>query len=100
MFLQGKLTARERVKLLCDPGSFVEYDMFMEHYCTDFGMGDSKFPGDSVITGRGLINGRPVFVFSQVSVFVVISGIHINLSDNIMKRFMEPCFGEKAMSRP
>lgn len=60
------MTARERINLLCDPGSFVEYDMFMEHYCTDFDMEKTKYPGDSVITGRGLINGRPIFVFSQV----------------------------------
>lgn len=66
-YLQGKLTARERVHLLCDKESFVEYDMFMEHYCSDFGMENQKYPGDSVITGRGLINGRPVFVFSQVN---------------------------------
>jgi len=65
--LQGKLTARERINLLCDPQSFVEYDMYMEHYCVDFGMEKTKFPGDSVITGRGLIHGRPVFVFSQVN---------------------------------
>jgi len=59
------------VKLLCDPGTFVEYDMFMEHYCTDFGMQEKKYPGDSVITGRGLISGRPVFVFSQVSASLI-----------------------------
>jgi len=62
---KGKLTARERVDLLLDSGSFVEYDQFMEHECRDFGMEDQKFPGDSVITGRGKINGRTAFVFSQ-----------------------------------
>merc|ERR1711962_1824955 len=62
---KGKLTARERVLLLVDEGSFVEYDMFMEHSCADFGMDKQKYPGDSVVTGRGLINGRTVFVFSQ-----------------------------------
>ncbi|CAF0709774.1 unnamed protein product [Brachionus calyciflorus] len=62
---KGKLTARERVNLLLDPGTFVEYDAFMEHRCTDFGMQKEKYLGDSVITGRGLINGRTVFVFSQ-----------------------------------
>lgn len=62
---KGKLTARERVDLLCDPGSFVEYDMFMEHRCIDFNMSEKKIPGDSVVTGRGLVNGRTVFIFSQ-----------------------------------
>lgn len=62
---KGKLTARERINLLCDPGTFTEYDMLMEHTCTDFGMEKQKFPGDSVITGHGLVNGRSVFVFSQ-----------------------------------
>ncbi|KAJ8964636.1 hypothetical protein NQ314_004745 [Rhamnusium bicolor] len=62
---KGKLTARERITLFCDVESFVEYDMFIEHTCTDFGMENQKFPGDSVITGHGLVNGRPVYVFSQ-----------------------------------
>lgn len=62
---KGKLTARERVELLLDEGSFIEYDMFVEHRCTDFGMEKEKHPGDGVITGRGSINGRTVFVFSQ-----------------------------------
>lgn len=63
----GKLSARERVELLLDEGSFREYDMFVEHTCTDFGMDDpsKKFPGDGVVTGHGLINGRLAFVFSQ-----------------------------------
>lgn len=62
---RGKLTARERITLLMDPGSFVEYDMFTEHTCTDFGMDKEKYPGDSVVTGHGLIHGRMAFVFSQ-----------------------------------
>merc|ERR1739838_1050670 len=62
---KGKLTARERVELLCDPGTFIEYDMFAEHTCTDFGMDKQTFPGDSVVTGQGLIHGRLAFVFSQ-----------------------------------
>jgi len=62
---KGKLTARERVNLLCDEGSFVEYDAFAEHDCADFGMEKQKFPGDSVITGRIKVNGRTCFVFSQ-----------------------------------
>ena len=62
---KGKLTARERIGLLCDPGSFVEYDMFMEHTCSDFGMEKEKYPGDSVVTGRGMIHGQTVYLFSQ-----------------------------------
>uniref|UniRef100_A0A2I3GN11 Propionyl-CoA carboxylase beta chain, mitochondrial n=1 Tax=Nomascus leucogenys TaxID=61853 RepID=A0A2I3GN11_NOMLE len=65
---RGKLTARERISLLLDRGSFVESDMFVEHRCADFGMAadKNKFPGDSVVTGRGRINGRLVYVFSQI----------------------------------
>ncbi len=62
---RGKLTARERIELLLDPGSFEEWDMFVEHRCTDFGMAEQKIPGDGVVTGYGTINGRLVFVFSQ-----------------------------------
>ncbi len=62
---KGKLTARERLEILLDPGSFEEYDMFVEHGCTDFGMAEQRVPGDGVVTGQGTINGRLVFVFSQ-----------------------------------
>ena len=62
---KGKLTARERIELLLDHGTFEEWDMFVEHRCTDFGMDDQKIPGDGVVTGYGTINGRLVFVFSQ-----------------------------------
>ncbi|XP_048361509.1 propionyl-CoA carboxylase beta chain, mitochondrial isoform X1 [Sphaerodactylus townsendi] len=64
---RGKLTARERILLLLDPDSFVEYDMFVEHRCADFGMEaeKNKYPGDSVVTGQGRINGRLAYVFSQ-----------------------------------
>ncbi len=62
---KGKLTARERIELLLDPGSFEEWDMFVEHRCVDFGMAENKIPGDGVVTGYGTINGRLVFVFSQ-----------------------------------
>ena len=61
----GKLTARERVELLLDPGSFVELDRFKTHRCTDFDMDKQKTPGDGVVTGYGNIDGRQVFVFSQ-----------------------------------
>ena len=54
---QGKLTARERIDLLFDDGTFREYDKFVTHHCTKFGMGDKKILGDGVITGRGLIDG-------------------------------------------
>jgi len=62
---KGKLTARERIDLLLDPGSFEEWDMFVEHRCVDFGMEKQNIPGDGVVTGHGNINGRLVFVFSQ-----------------------------------
>jgi propionyl-CoA carboxylase beta chain len=62
---RGKLTARERIDLLLDTDSFEEWDMFVEHRCTDFGMAEQKVPGDGVVTGYGTINGRLVFVFSQ-----------------------------------
>ena len=61
----GKLTARERINLLLDEGSFVEVDRFVTHNCTDFGMAAKKFYGDGVITGYGKIHGRLVYVFSQ-----------------------------------
>src|SRR5438477_8473024 len=62
---RGKLTARERLDVLLDPGSFEEWDMFVEHRSQDFGMAEQKIPGDGVVTGYGTINGRLVFVFSQ-----------------------------------
>ncbi len=62
---KGKLTARERVELLLDDGSFEEFDMFVTHRATEFGMADNKPAGDGVITGWGTINGRMVYVFSQ-----------------------------------
>ena len=62
---KGKLTARERIEVLLDPSSFEEWDMFVEHRCTDFGMAEQKIPGDGVVTGYGTINGRLTFVFSQ-----------------------------------
>src|SRR3954471_15093045 len=61
----GKLTARERIDLLLDPGSFVELDRFVMHRCTDFGMEHQKVLGDGVVTGWGLVDGRKVFVFAQ-----------------------------------
>jgi len=69
---QGKLTARERLDLLLDEGSFVELDRYVEHQCDSFGMEAKKFPGDGVVTGHGTIEGRPLFVFSQD--FTVVGG--------------------------
>ncbi len=62
---KGRLTARERLSVLLDQGSFEEVDMFVEHNCTDFGMEAQKIPGDGVVTGSGTINGRLVYVFAQ-----------------------------------
>jgi propionyl-CoA carboxylase beta chain len=62
---KGKLTARERIEVLLDEGSFEEFDMFVEHRCADFGMEDQKIPGDGVVTGWGTVNGRVVYVFSK-----------------------------------
>lgn len=62
---RGKLTARERIDVFLDEGSFEEWDMFVEHRCTDFDMQDNSTPGDGVVTGYGTVNGRLVFVFCQ-----------------------------------
>ncbi|MDQ1769400.1 methylmalonyl-CoA carboxyltransferase [Labilibaculum sp. A4] len=62
---KGKFTARERIDMLLDEGSFEEFDMFVSHRCTNFGMEKTKFLGDGVVTGQGTIDGRLVFVFSQ-----------------------------------
>jgi propionyl-CoA carboxylase beta chain len=62
---RGKLTARERIEVLLDPHSFEEFDMFVEHRCSDFGMAETRVPGDGVVTGWGTINGRMVYVFAK-----------------------------------
>ncbi|MBL8438043.1 MAG: acyl-CoA carboxylase subunit beta [Zoogloeaceae bacterium] len=62
---KGRLTARERIEVLLDEGTFEEWDMFKAHRCNDFGMQDQQIPGDGVVTGYGTINGRLVFIFSQ-----------------------------------
>ncbi len=62
---RGKLTARERIELLLDKGSFEEFDMFVEHRSSEFGMEKTKFPGDGVVTGWGTVNGRKIFVFAK-----------------------------------
>lgn len=62
---KGKLTARERIELLVDEGTFVELNPFIEHRCTDFGLDGQNGPGDGVVTGYGKVNGKPIFLFSQ-----------------------------------
>lgn len=88
---KGKLTARERLEVLLDPGSFEEWDMFVEHRCHDFGMEKKKIPGDGVIIGYGTIQGRMVFVFSQD--FTVFGGslseTHAEKIVKIMKKALQ-----------
>jgi len=83
---KGKLTARERIELLVDPGSFVELNPFIEHRCNDFGLDKVKGPGDGVVTGYGKVNGRPIYIFSQD--FTVFGGalgeMHAKKIANIM----------------
>ncbi|MCA1030649.1 methylmalonyl-CoA carboxyltransferase [Bacillus timonensis] len=62
---KGKLTARERINLLVDEGTFVELNPFIQHRCNDFGLADKKGPGDGVVTGYGKVNGKPIYLFSQ-----------------------------------
>ncbi len=82
---RGKLTARERLDLLLDHGSFEEFDMFVEHRCVDFGMDkQEKIPGDGVVTGWGTINGRTVFVFAKD--FTVLGG---SLSETHAQKIMK-----------
>ena len=68
----NRLSARERLDVLLDPGSFVEMDRFVTHRCTNYGMENNKVPGDGVITGYGRVNGKLVYVSSQD--FTVIGG--------------------------
>lgn len=77
----AKLTARERIHLLLDEGSFEELDKFVEHRCVDFGMDKQRIPGDGVVTGYGCVDGRPVFVFSQD--FTVFGG---SLSETVAEK--------------
>jgi propionyl-CoA carboxylase beta chain len=62
---KGKLTARERIDILVDPGSFVELNPFIEHRCSDFGLNGVNGPGDGVVTGYGKVDGKPIYLFSQ-----------------------------------
>src|ERR1051325_7160666 len=61
----GKMTARERIEFFLDDGTFEEFDKFVVHRSTDFGLDEQKFLGDGVVTGHGLVDGREVFVFAQ-----------------------------------
>lgn len=81
---KGKLTARERVELLLDEGSFEEYDMFVAHRCTEFGMEETKFSGDGVVAGWGTVNGRMIYVYSQD--FTVFGG---SLSETNAKKIIK-----------
>ncbi len=81
---QGKLTARERIHVLLDPGTFAEFDRMVTHRCTDFGMENQRVPGDGVITGHGKIDGRQVFVFAYD--FTVLGGsLSRTNADKILK---------------
>src|SRR5260370_1316825 len=75
---RGKLTARERMELLMDKGSFEEFDMFVEHRSAEFGMEKTKIPGDGVVTGWGTVNGRTVFAFAKR--FTELGGASIHTS--------------------
>ena len=88
---KGKLTARERIDLLLDEGSFEEFDMFVEHRATEFGMAEQKIPGDGVVTGWGCIGGRQVFVFSKdFTVFGgSLSGAHASKILKIQRQAMK-----------
>ena len=95
---KGKLTARERIALLLDEGSFEEFDMFVQHRCTNFDMDKQHFDGDGVVTGQGTIDGRPVYVFAQD--FTVSGGsLSKTMSEKICKvmdmalRNGAPCIG-------
>ncbi|MBL1241610.1 MAG: acyl-CoA carboxylase subunit beta [OCS116 cluster bacterium] len=81
---KGKLTARERIDLLLDEGSFEEFDMFVDHKCVDFGMEDKKIPGDGVVTGWGKVNGRIIYLF--VKDFTVFGG---SLSETHAKKIQK-----------
>ena len=81
---KGKLTARERIDILFDEDSFEEWDMFVEHRCEDFDMGEARVPGDGVVIGYGTINGRPMFIFSQD--FTVFGG---SLSETHAKKILK-----------
>jgi len=94
----NKLTARERIELLFDRGTFVEYDQLVTHRCTDFGLDKQKFYGDGVVTGQGMVNGKIAFAFSQD--FTVFGGSLSETFANKICKIMDkaqlvgaPCIG-------
>jgi len=84
---KNKMTARERIDLLVDDGSFEEFDMFVEHECTNFGIDETHIPGDGVVTGYGTIDGRTVFIFSHD--FTVFGGSLSKTFANKVLKIME-----------
>lgn len=80
---KGKYTARERIAMLLDEGSFEEMDMFVEHRCTNFGMEKKHYPGDGVVTGCGTIEGRLVYIFAQDFTVSAGSPFRNNVSENM-----------------
>jgi propionyl-CoA carboxylase beta chain len=84
---QGKLTARERLEMLLDPGSFTELGAFVTHRSRDFGLAEQLYAGDAVVTGSGTIDGRRVFVFSQD--FTVLGGSISEVAGNKVKQIMQ-----------
>ena len=95
---KGKLTARERIEKILDPGSFVEIDELVEHRCTNFGMEKTIFPGDGVVTGYGTVHGRIMYIYSQD--FTVIGGslgeAHANKICKVQEMALQngaPCIG-------
>ena len=83
----GKLTARERIDLLFDPGTFQEYNIFMKHRCHRFGMENVEAPSEGVVTGYGLVNGRGVFAFAHD--FTVLGGAMGEMQGMKVKRIQE-----------
>jgi acetyl-CoA carboxylase carboxyltransferase component len=111
---KGKLTARERIGLLLDEGTFEEFDKFVLHESTEFGLDKSRFPGDGVVTGYGKIDGRPVYVYAQD--FTVMGGslslaqsnkickivrhaMDVNISRNAYSRFLASSMRYFSVSR-
>ncbi len=81
---KGAMTARERIDLLLDKGSFEEFDMFKTHRCKDFGMEKQTYPGDGVVTGHGTVDGRIVYVYAQD--FTVLGG---SLSETLCRKDLQ-----------
>ncbi|MBN1370248.1 MAG: methylmalonyl-CoA carboxyltransferase, partial [Dehalococcoidaceae bacterium] len=91
---KGKLTARERLDILLDKGSFIELDVYRKHDCRDFGLDQQAHPGDSVVTGHGKIDGRRVFVFAQD--FTVLGGSLSHASGEKICKVMDLAYENEA----